>query len=88
VPLDVGRLVLRNARMFLAAGAGSDDGVPDIARALEILAATPAAARLISHRFELADVGAAFATAADRGSSPLRVVVEPRGAVAERAVDR
>jgi L-idonate 5-dehydrogenase len=88
VPLEVGRLVLRNARMLLAAGAGIDDGVPDIARALEILAATPAAACLISHRFELADVGAAFATAADRGSSPLRVVVEPRGAVDDSVVDR
>jgi threonine dehydrogenase-like Zn-dependent dehydrogenase len=75
--LDVRRLVLRNVRAFFAAASGTRDGVTDFSIALGLLAATPAAAALVTHRLPLDEVGNAFLTAArpDRGS--IRVVVSP-----------
>ena len=75
--LDVTDAVLRGVRARFAAAAGVSDGVSDVARALEQLAAEPALARLLTHRVPLADVDEAFATAGAPGARALRVLVRP-----------
>ena len=49
----------------------------DFSIALDLLAETPAAAQLITHRFPLDDVGAAFDAAAGHADESLRVIVRP-----------
>jgi L-iditol 2-dehydrogenase len=75
--LDVTDAVLRGVRARFAAAAGVADGTSDVARALELLAAEPRLARLLTHRFPLAEVDAAFATAAAPEARALRVLVRP-----------
>ena len=75
--LDVARLVLRDVHAFFAAAYGTRDGVSDFSIALDLLAATTAAAGLITHRFPLDDVGAAFDAAAGHKEESLRVIVRP-----------
>ena len=75
--LDVARLVLRDVHAFFAAAYGTRDGVSDFSIALDLLAETPAAAQLITHRFPLDDVGAAFDAAAGHADESLRVIVRP-----------
>ncbi|MDX1384259.1 MAG: alcohol dehydrogenase catalytic domain-containing protein [Thermoanaerobaculia bacterium] len=51
---------------------------PDFAAAIELLAAQPELfARLLSHRFALDEVGAAFAVAADKTAEAVKVTVVP-----------
>ena len=75
--LDVTDAVLRGVRARFAAAAGVSDGVSDVARALEQLAAEPGLARLLTHRFALAEVDEAFAAAGTPGTRALRVLVRP-----------
>ena len=76
--LDVRRAVLRELRLSFPVTYGVRDGVHDVDVALEALAAGgPAVGALVSHRFGLDDVDAAFARADDKSDDVLRVVVEP-----------
>ena len=75
--LDVTDAVLRGVRARFAAAAGVSGGTSDLARALEQLAAEPALARLLTHRFPLADVDEAFAAAGTPGTRALKVLVRP-----------
>ena len=62
---------------FFAAAYGTRDGVSDFSIALDLLAETPAAARLITRRFPLDDADAAFEAAAGHTGESLRVIVRP-----------
>jgi threonine dehydrogenase-like Zn-dependent dehydrogenase len=75
--LDVTDAVLRGVRARFAAAAGVSDGTSDVARALEQLAAEPGLARLLTHRFPLAEVDEAFAAAGTPGIQALKVLVRP-----------
>ena len=67
--LDVTDAVLRGVRARFAAAAGVGGGTSDVARALEQLAAEPGLARLLTHRFALAEVDEAFAAAGTPGDA-------------------
>ena len=57
---------------------GEEDIPGDIARAVELLRdRTIVVDRLISHTFELKDIGQAFATAADKSTGATKVIVTP-----------
>jgi threonine dehydrogenase-like Zn-dependent dehydrogenase len=75
--LDVARLVLRDVHAFFASAYGTRDGVSDFSIALDLLAETPVAARLITHRFALDDIGAAFDAAGGLADESLRVIIQP-----------
>lgn len=77
-PLDVARAPMRELRFFFPIAYGSADGVADFGVALGLLESQePALERLVTHVFPLAAVGEAFATAADKRTGAVRVVVEP-----------
>ncbi len=58
--------------------AGAPDRRTDMDRAAQLLIAMPEVAKaMITHRFPLSQAAAAFATAADRGSGAIKVVLEP-----------
>lgn len=77
-PIDARRAVFRELRTFFPVTYGVLDGVHDYSIALEILAERSSAlAPLVTHRFGLSDIGAAFRTADDKASGSLRVVVTP-----------
>ena len=76
--LDVRRAVFRDLRLGFPVTYGVVDGHHDFAVALEFLESDPDGfAPLVSHRFGLDDAAEAFATAADKSTGALRVVVEP-----------
>ena len=75
--LDVTDAVLRGVRARFAAAGGVGDGSSDTTRALAQLAAEPGLGRLVTHRFPLDDIVAAFATAATAAARPVKVVVRP-----------
>ncbi len=76
--LDVRRAVFRELRLVFPVTYGAVAGRHDFEVALEYLASDPGAfASLVSHRFALGEAAEAFATAADKNTGALRVVVEP-----------
>lgn len=76
-PIDLRRAVMRELRLSFSVTYGVRDGVHDFDVALEALAADPGVRALVSHRYPLVDVDAAFARADDKSGEVLRVVVEP-----------
>ena len=75
---DARRAVFRETRMFFPVTYGTRDAEHDYDVALRILKRRNAdVAPLITHRFDLDDVAAAFGAAADKTTGGLRVVVEP-----------
>jgi (R,R)-butanediol dehydrogenase / meso-butanediol dehydrogenase / diacetyl reductase len=74
--LNTRRASFRELRLSFPLTYGVRDGVHDFEIALDILAAADFD-HLITHRFPLAEVGAAFAFAADKSVGALRVVVTP-----------
>jgi 2-desacetyl-2-hydroxyethyl bacteriochlorophyllide A dehydrogenase len=70
--------VLKEVRLVGAATYGRAAGVADFTRAIELVAAhRDLLAGLITHRFPLAEVAHAYATADDKASHALKVTVEP-----------
>ncbi len=71
-------LVVKEVRLVGSMTYGRAGGRADFDIALAVLAANAAAAReLITHRFELPVIGAAFATAADKRGGAVKVTVTP-----------
>jgi 2-desacetyl-2-hydroxyethyl bacteriochlorophyllide A dehydrogenase len=76
--IDARRAVLTELRLAFPVAYGSSRGLDDFQIALAILSQSHARLeRLVTHSFELADVGAAFATAADKRTGAVRVIVQP-----------
>jgi 2-desacetyl-2-hydroxyethyl bacteriochlorophyllide A dehydrogenase len=77
-PLDVRRAVYKELRFFFPVTYSRMAGRDDFQIALDMVEerAFPFE-RLLSHRFPLREVGAAFAAAADKRTGSLRVLVEP-----------
>lgn len=76
--LDPRRAVFRELRLSFPVTYGSRNGIHDFDHALRALVdGGEAVASLVSHRFALDDVEAAFARADDKGDDVLRVVVTP-----------
>lgn len=76
--VDARRATFRELRLFFPVTYGVAHGRHDFEIALELLEGSPDDfMALVSHRFPLAETGRAFATAADKHSGALRVVVEP-----------
>lgn len=76
--VDARRAVFRELRLSFPVTYGVRDGVHDVDVALQALAAGgPALGALVSHRYGLDEVGAAFARADDKSDDVLRVVVHP-----------
>ena len=78
--VDLGRLTDREVRLFMPISYASRDGVHDFDVALDILAKSgPRLVSLVTHRFPLDAIDEAFATAADKRSGAIRVVVGSGG---------
>ncbi len=76
--LDARGAVYRETRLFFPVCYADHSGVHDFAVAIDLLrCGSFPFADLVTHRLPLAEVGAAFETAADKSSGALRVVVEP-----------
>ena len=74
--IDLGRLGTREVRLFIPVAYSARDGVPDFDVALQLLAGKGAPlADLITHRYALDEIDEAFATASDKQSRAIRVVV-------------
>lgn len=70
--------VLNEVRLVGAATYGRAAGVADFARAIALVAAhRDLVSGLITHRFPLAEIARAYATADDKASHALKVTVEP-----------
>jgi threonine dehydrogenase-like Zn-dependent dehydrogenase len=88
--IDAGLCMRKELSLHWVWSYGRWEGVPEFQLALDMLAAgTIDAASLITHRFPLAEIGAAFAAADDkRGSGAIKVLVVPeaklRGRLGER----
>lgn len=75
---DLRRAVSHELRLLFPVTYGTADGRHDFEAALDILASAPEVfASLVSHRYKLDETAAAFATAADKSTGALRVLVEP-----------
>jgi threonine dehydrogenase-like Zn-dependent dehydrogenase len=84
--IDARRAVLTELRLTFPVAYGSSRGIDDFRIALAIVSRShDRLERLVTHSFELADVGAAFATAADKRTGAVRVVVQPSPARAVAA---
>jgi threonine dehydrogenase-like Zn-dependent dehydrogenase len=78
-PVDAGSLMAREIRLVFPVSYAARDGVHDLAVAIEMLAADPACyAPLATHRFPLEAIDDAFATADDKASGAVRVLVTPQ----------
>ncbi|GIU93389.1 MAG: hypothetical protein KatS3mg011_2295 [Acidimicrobiia bacterium] len=76
--IDARRAAFRENRLFFPVTYGETEGVHDYEIALSVLAARSSQlARLVTHRFSLAEVADAFALADDKRRGVLRVVVTP-----------
>lgn len=76
--IDARRAVFRGLRLSFPVTYGRSRGVHDYDHALRALVeGGPAVASLVTHRFGLDDVSAAFERADDKGGEVLRVVVTP-----------
>ncbi|MCW0215818.1 MAG: alcohol dehydrogenase catalytic domain-containing protein [Pseudonocardia sp.] len=75
--LDTDRAGSREQRIFFPVSYAARDGVADLAIALDLLAASPAAAAMVTHRVPLDEIDRAFRVAADKTSGALRVAVVP-----------
>lgn len=76
--LDVRRASFKELRMFFPITYAVRHGLHDFDIAIEMLAAEPHRyASLVTHAFGLDDIDEAFATAADKSSGAIRVVVQP-----------
>ena len=74
--IDLGRLGAREVRLFVPVSYSARDGVQDFDVALQVLEAKGASlADLITHQFSLEEIDRAFATANDKSSRAIRVVV-------------
>lgn len=70
--------VLNEVRLVGSATYGRAEGVADFARAIALIVAhRDLVSGLITHRFPLAEIARAYATADDKGSHALKVTVEP-----------
>lgn len=81
VPINPVNLMLHEVTVVGSVTYGAPGGRPaDYQQALDILASYQAEARsLITHRFALDDVNAAFETAQDKGSRSIKVHLTPNG---------
>jgi len=78
-PLDARTLALRELHVLGSNTYGTDARGSEFAAAVALLPRYRAElATLLTHRFELAQVREAFATAADKHTGAIKVVVEPR----------
>jgi threonine dehydrogenase-like Zn-dependent dehydrogenase len=76
--LDVGSMMNREIRAYFAVAYAAREGTHDLAVALDLMANGDVELdALVTHRYPLADIGEAFATAADKRSGAIRVVVQP-----------
>lgn len=76
--LDVARALNHEKRIFFAISYAARDGLHDMDVALEIMGSGAApVGELVTHRFGLDRIGEAFATADDKTSRSVRVVVTP-----------
>jgi threonine dehydrogenase-like Zn-dependent dehydrogenase len=76
--LDVGSMMNREIRAYFAVAYAAREGTHDLAVALDLMAnGDVELGALVTHRYPLADIGEAFATAADKRSGAIRVVVQP-----------
>jgi threonine dehydrogenase-like Zn-dependent dehydrogenase len=74
--VDLGRLGRREVRLFIPVAYSSRDGLSDFDVALQLLEGKGALlADLVTHRFALDEIDEAFATASDKSSRAIRVVV-------------
>jgi 2-desacetyl-2-hydroxyethyl bacteriochlorophyllide A dehydrogenase len=77
IALDPLRFLMKEVRLVSSMTYSRADPQPDFVTALELLAAEPERlARLITQRVPLAEVGRAFALAADKSSGAVKVVVD------------
>ncbi|HEV7679202.1 MAG TPA: alcohol dehydrogenase catalytic domain-containing protein [Candidatus Dormibacteraeota bacterium] len=78
VPVDGAVFAAKELRIVASVGYSTHNGRRDVDDAAELLGAYSAVARLlITHRFPLDEAPRAFATAGDRSSGAVKVVVEP-----------
>jgi len=76
--VELFRLVAQEVRLTGSAVYATPDGVSDFEEAMALMAQNPEVAdTLITHDFALDDAREAFATAADRGSGSIKVMVAP-----------
>jgi threonine dehydrogenase-like Zn-dependent dehydrogenase len=77
-PVDARRAVLRGSRVSFSISYGGRGRDADFARGLEVLGANPSTFEfMLSHRYSLQDVAAAFHQAANRRGGSFRVIVAP-----------
>lgn len=76
--LDVGSMMNREIRLYCAVAYAAREHTHDLQVALDLMAGAGVdLSSLVTHRFALADVAGAFATADDKRSGAIRVVVQP-----------
>lgn len=79
--LDARRAVFKELRMFFPVTYGVSEGSHDFEVAIEVIAGLGELAEgLVTHRYGLDDIDAAFTTAAEKREGALRVIVTPQQA--------